>query len=47
MRKMGGKVVGHTTRTVSKDGKVLTLDTEGTAASGAKFKSVLVYDRKE
>lgn len=45
-QKRGGKVIGHSTRTVSADGKVLTLTGEGTTPSGAKFDNVWVYDRK-
>jgi hypothetical protein len=44
--KRGGKVVGHTTRTVSKDGKTLTATTKLTAAGGEKTDSVLVFDRQ-
>ena len=41
-----GKVVGSTTRTVSKDGKVLTLDSKGKDPMGKDYGSVSVYDRK-
>ena len=44
--KRGGKVVGHTTRTVSKDGKTLTATTNLTAPNGEKTDSVLVFDRQ-
>jgi hypothetical protein len=41
-----GKAVGDTTRTVSKDGKVLTVDSKGTDAKGQNYSSVAVYDRQ-
>lgn len=44
MRK--GKAVGTTTRTVSADGKVLTLASKGTDAKGAAYDDVLVFDRQ-
>jgi len=46
VQKKGGKVVGETTRTVSKDGRVLTLASKGTSADGVAYDNVLVYDRK-
>ncbi len=45
-QKKGGKVVGATTRTVSKDGKVLTLKSKGTGATGVAYDNVMVYDKK-
>lgn len=45
-QKKGGKVVGTTTRTVSKDGKVLTLNSKGTGPTGAPYDNVMVYDKK-
>jgi len=45
-QKKGGKVVGETTRTVSKDGKELTLASKGTGADGVAYNNVMVYDRK-
>ena len=42
----GGKVIGETTRTVSKDGKELTLASKGTATDGVAYDTVMVYDRK-
>ena len=45
-QKKGGKVVGTTTRTVSKDGKVLTLTSKGTSATGVPYDNVMVYDKK-
>ena len=45
-QKMGGKVIGTTTRTVSKDGKVLTLNSKGTSAKGVPYDNVMVYDKQ-
>jgi hypothetical protein len=44
--KKGGKAVGTTTRTVSKDGKLLTSKTKLTTAKGDKSESVMVFDRQ-
>jgi hypothetical protein len=44
--KKGDKVIGHTTRTVSKDGKKLTSTLHETTASGAKVDQVLVFDKQ-
>jgi hypothetical protein len=44
--KKGGKQVGKGRSVISKDGKTLTLTSEGTDAQGRKFKNVGVYDRK-
>jgi len=44
--KKGGKAVGTTTRTVSKDGKLLTSKTKLTTAQGDKSESVMVFDRQ-
>jgi hypothetical protein len=44
--KKGGKVVGHTSRTISKDGKTLTTKTNVTTASGEKAESVLVLEKQ-
>jgi hypothetical protein len=44
--KKGDKVIGHTTRTVSKDGKKLTATTHETLANGDKSDDVLVFDRQ-
>jgi hypothetical protein len=41
-----GATVGTAVRTVSKDGKTLTLAQKGTRANGAKFDDVAVYDRQ-
>ena len=45
-QKKAGKVVGKTTRTVSKDGKVLTLSSKGKDAKGAAYDDVTVFDRQ-
>jgi hypothetical protein len=44
--KRAGKTVGTTTRTVSKDGKLLTSKTKLTSAQGEKTESVMVFDRQ-
>lgn len=44
--KKGGKVIGHTTRTVSKDGKKLTSTSHETLASGEKSDNVLVFEKQ-
>ncbi|HXW74926.1 MAG TPA: hypothetical protein VEK10_08945 [Steroidobacteraceae bacterium] len=46
-QKLAGKVVGSTTRTVSKDGKTLTLVTKTTNTSGETTTATLVYDRQQ
>jgi hypothetical protein len=46
VQKKNGKQIGTTTRTVSKDGKVLTLTSKGTSAAGAAFNNVLVFDKQ-
>ena len=45
-QKKGGKVVGESMRSVSKDGKTLTLSSKGTGADGVAYDNVLVYDKK-
>ena len=45
-QKMGGKVIGTTTRTVSKDGKVLTLNSKGTSPAGVPYDNTMVYDKQ-
>jgi hypothetical protein len=45
-QKKAGAVVGTVVRTVSGDGKTLTLKVKGTHADGVKFENVLVFDRK-
>ena len=44
--KKGDKVIGHTTRTVSKDGKKLTTTIHETLANGDKSDNVLVFDKQ-
>ena len=44
--KKDGKVVLTGTRTISKDGKTMTLASNGTHAEGKPFESTMVYDRK-
>jgi hypothetical protein len=41
-----GKVVGHLTRVVSKDGKTMTVTVDETNSKGAKIHEVTVYDRQ-
>ena len=41
-----GATVGTVVRTVSKDGKTLTVAQKGTHASGVKFDDVSVYDKQ-
>jgi hypothetical protein len=45
-QKKGGKQVGISNVTVSKDGKITTVDARGTTASGAKSHDVQVYDKQ-
>ena len=42
----GGKVIGHLTRSVSKDGKTMTVTSDLTNAKGVKVHDVAVYDRQ-
>lgn len=44
--KSGGKEVGHVHRTISADGKVLTVHNTGKQPSGATGNDTLVFDRK-
>ena len=44
--KKGGKVVGTTIRSLSGHGKVLTLASKGTGATGAAFDNVMVFDKQ-
>jgi hypothetical protein len=44
--KSGGKAVGTTTRTVSKDGKHMTSKSSTTSAKGEKSESVMVFDKQ-
>jgi len=45
-QKKAGKVVGTTVRTVSGDGKVLTLKSKGTTAKGQAFDNAMVFDKQ-
>ena len=45
-QKLRGKVVGMTTRTISGDGKTLSLATRSTNAGGEVVSSTLVFERK-
>lgn len=44
--KKGGKVVGTSSRTLSKDGKTLTVKNKLTTADGAQTQGTLVFDRQ-
>lgn len=44
--KRDGKVVGVAMRTISADGKVMTITDDGTNRNGEKFSQVLVFDRQ-
>jgi hypothetical protein len=44
--KRNGKTVGIAVRTVSPDGKVLTITDEGTNRKGQAFSQILVFDRQ-
>jgi hypothetical protein len=44
--KKAGKVVSAGSRTVSKDGKTLTLKAKGTTAKGEESENVLVFDKQ-
>jgi hypothetical protein len=44
--KRNGKTVGVAMRTISPDGKVLTITDEGTNRKGQAFSQVLVFDRQ-
>jgi len=44
--KRDGKVVGIAVRTVSPDGKVLTIADEGTNRKGKPFSQLLIFDRQ-
>jgi hypothetical protein len=45
-QKKAGKIVGSTLRTVSKDGKTLTLVGKGTTADGTAYEQTLIYDKQ-
>jgi hypothetical protein len=42
----GGKVIGHLTRVISKDGKTMTVTVDETNAKGVKQHDVTVYDKQ-
>jgi hypothetical protein len=44
--KRDGKTVGIAVRTISPDGKVLTITDEGTNKKGQRFSQLLVFDRQ-
>ena len=44
--KKGGEAVGTTTRTVSKDGKMLTSKTSVTRLQGDKVEKLMVFDKQ-
>jgi hypothetical protein len=44
--KKGGKAIGTTSRTVSKDGKTLTAKSKTSTAAGEKSENVLVFDKQ-
>ena len=44
--KQGGKVIGTSKVSVSKDGKVTTVDSTGVTATGAKTHDVQVFDKQ-
>jgi hypothetical protein len=46
LQKKDGKVVGHTIRTISDHGKVLTLSSRGKTANGTSFHDIAVYDKQ-
>lgn len=46
IQKKGGKEIATSKVTVSKDGKVTTVDVTGTTSSGAKEHDVQVYDKQ-
>ena len=46
VEKRDGKTVGVAVRSVSPDGKVLTITDEGTNRKGQRFSQVLVFDRQ-
>lgn len=42
---LDGKVTVEATRTISADGKRMTIDSRGTLPSGKKFRNLLLYER--
>jgi hypothetical protein len=45
-QKKAGKAVGTSVRTISKDGKTLTLKSKGTNAAGVAYDNTLVFDKQ-
>ena len=45
-QKKAGKTTGMTVRTVSGDGKVMTLKSKGTTAKGQAYDNVMVFDKQ-
>lgn len=45
-QKKAGKTTGTTVRTISGDGKVMTLKSKGTSANGKAYENVMVFDRQ-
>ena len=45
-QKLSGKAVGTENRVISADGKVMTISSKGTNASGVAFERVAVYDKQ-
>jgi hypothetical protein len=45
-QKKAGKPTGTTVRTVSGDGKVMTLKSKGTTAKGQAYDNVMVFDKQ-
>ena len=46
VEKRGGKVAGIAIRTLSRDGRVMTITDKGTDRKGRKFRQLLVFDRE-
>jgi len=46
VQKKDGKPIGTTIRKVSKNGKVLTLRSKGTSATGTPYNNVLIFDKQ-
>jgi len=44
---LDGKVTVEATRTISPDGKRMTIDSRGALPSGKKFRNLLIYERVE
>jgi len=44
--RFAGKTVGTTLRSISKDGKVMTLKVKGTDAQGKAYNNVMVFEKQ-